>query len=256
MPVEKCQIDNQDGYRWGPEGKCYTGADAEAKAAEQGRAIQAAGGEYELESYNDYPEAAKNNAKRALAWVEANGWGTCGEATGKQRANQLANGENLSRDTIARMSSFQRHQQYKDVPYSAGCGGLMWDAWGGTAGIEWAQRKLKEIDSIEQALSIVKLANDRIGFDYDDTLTTNNIQNIVNRLITAGGTIVYIVSARQSEMGMYSLANKLGIPNHRIYATGSNKAKVAKVKELGLTKFYDNNPDVIKELPGVGILVR
>ena len=99
------------------------------------------------ESWNDYPEAAVNNAKRALKWAEENGWGTCGEATGKQRANQLANKENLTRDTIARMASFKRHQQNKNVPYSEGCGGLMWDAWGGDAGIEWASRKLKEIDN-------------------------------------------------------------------------------------------------------------
>jgi hypothetical protein len=26
-------------------------------------------------TYTDYPEAAVNNAKRALKWVEANGWG-------------------------------------------------------------------------------------------------------------------------------------------------------------------------------------
>lgn len=99
-----------------------------------------------LESYNDYPESAKNNAKRALKWVEENGWGSCGEATGKRRANQIANGENLSRDTIARMASFKRHQQHKDVPYSEGCGGLMWDSWGGTSGINWAINKLKQID--------------------------------------------------------------------------------------------------------------
>ena len=99
------------------------------------------------DSYNDYPEAAVNNAKRALKWVAENGWGTCGEATGKQRANQIANKENITKDTIARMASFKRHQQNKDVPYSDGCGGLMWDAWGGDAGIEWASRKLKEIDN-------------------------------------------------------------------------------------------------------------
>ena len=99
------------------------------------------------ESWNDYPEEAVNNAKRALKWAEENGWGNCGEATGKQRANQIANKENLTRDTIARMASFKRHQQNKNVPYSEGCGGLMWDAWGGDAGIEWASRKLKEIDN-------------------------------------------------------------------------------------------------------------
>ena len=100
----------------------------------------------ELESYDDYPQSARNNAKKALDWADKNGWGDCLESTGKARANQLANGENITRDTIARMASFKRHQQYKDVPYSEGCGGLAWDAWGGTSGVEWAINKLKEID--------------------------------------------------------------------------------------------------------------
>ena len=58
----------------------------------------------------------------------------------------IASKSKISRDTIARMASFKRHQQNKDVPYSEGCGGLMWDAWGGTSGIEWAINKLKQID--------------------------------------------------------------------------------------------------------------
>lgn len=97
-------------------------------------------------SWNDYPEGAVNNAKRALAWVEKHGWGDCGEATGKIRANQIANREKLTRETIARISGFRRHQQNKDVPYSEGCGGLMWDCWGGDAMISWAENKLKKID--------------------------------------------------------------------------------------------------------------
>ncbi len=101
----------------------------------------------ELKSYSDYPEGARNNAKRALKWADENGWGSCGTDVGKQRANQLANGEAITRDTIARMASFKRHQQHKDVPYSEGCGGLMYDAWGGSAGVNWAISKLKEIDN-------------------------------------------------------------------------------------------------------------
>ena len=115
--------------------------------------------EHKLASYNDYPEGAVNNAKRALAYVEENGWGDCGEATGKKRANMLANKEPLSRDTIARMASFKRHQQNKDVPYSEGCGGLMWDSWGGSSGVNWAISKLKEIDEerlCEQIKDIIK----------------------------------------------------------------------------------------------------
>lgn len=98
-----------------------------------------------FETYNDYPDSAKNNACRAIKWAEKNGWGSCGTPVGKTRANQLCKGENISEETIARMASFARHKQNSDVPYSEGCGGLMWDAWGGTTGIEWASRKLESI---------------------------------------------------------------------------------------------------------------
>lgn len=98
------------------------------------------------DSWNDYPEAAVENAKTALRWAEENGWGDCGEASGKNRANQIANKEKLTRETIARMSAFQRHRQNSDRPLGDGCGRLMWLAWGGDEGIAWAERKLKQID--------------------------------------------------------------------------------------------------------------
>ena len=98
------------------------------------------------DSYNDYPEAAKENAKIALRWAEKNGWGECGTDVGKQRANQLAKGESISRETIARMAAFERHRENSQKKLGDGCGRLMWLAWGGDEGIEWAQRKLKQID--------------------------------------------------------------------------------------------------------------
>ena len=114
----------------------------------------------ELKSYSDYPQSAINNAKRALAWVEKNGWGSCGTPVGKQRANQLANREPLTRDTISRMASFKRHQQHKDVPYSEGCGGLMWDCWGGTSGVEWAINKLEKLSLSEEDAKALELLNE------------------------------------------------------------------------------------------------
>ena len=98
-----------------------------------------------LASYTDYPESASNNARRAIEYKEENG-SDCGTRVGWTRARQLADKKPISRDTIARMASFKRHQQHKDVPYSEGCGGLMYDAWGGTSGINWAINKLKQID--------------------------------------------------------------------------------------------------------------
>jgi hypothetical protein len=53
------------------------------------------------------------------------------------------------------MASFKRHQQHKDVPYDEGCGGIMWDAWGGTSGIEWAIKKLDQIDKEKNILDIL-----------------------------------------------------------------------------------------------------
>lgn len=40
MPVKKCQINGKDGFKWGDEGKCYTGPDAKKKAIAQGIAIE------------------------------------------------------------------------------------------------------------------------------------------------------------------------------------------------------------------------
>lgn len=99
----------------------------------------------QLESYTDYPQQATENAKIALRYAEENGWGSCGTPVGKARANQLANREPISEETIARMASFERQRQNSDKPLGEGCGRLMWLAWGGDAGIEWASKKLKQI---------------------------------------------------------------------------------------------------------------
>ena len=98
-----------------------------------------------LESYSDYPKQASENAKIALRYAEENGWGDCGTPVGKARANQLANGEPISEETIARMAGFERHRQNSQKELGDGCGRLMWLAWGGDEGVEWAQRKLEQI---------------------------------------------------------------------------------------------------------------
>ena len=98
-----------------------------------------------FESYTDYPEQAKENARIALRYAEENGWGDCGTPVGKARANQLAKGEPISEDTISRMASFARHRENGQKELGDGCGRLMWLAWGGDAGVDWAKRKLESI---------------------------------------------------------------------------------------------------------------
>ena len=102
----------------------------------------------EMESYSDYPDGVKNNAKRALEYANKNGWGSCGTPVGKQRANQLAKGEPISVDTIKRMYSFlSRHEGdlVSSTAYGDGCGKLMYDAWGGKAGLGWSRNKLRTL---------------------------------------------------------------------------------------------------------------
>ena len=106
------------------------------------------------QSYSDYPQAVKNNAKRVLKYVEENGWGSCGTPVGKQRANQLANGEPISVDTIKRMYSYlSRHEVDLETStsYGEGCGLLMYDAWGGKAALGWSRNKLRELGEIKDS---------------------------------------------------------------------------------------------------------
>ena len=102
----------------------------------------------EMESYSDYPDGVKNNAKRALEWANKNGWGSCGTPVGKLRSNQLSKGEPISVDTIKRMYSFlSRHEGDLETStaYGDGCGKLMYDAWGGKAALGWSKNKLRTL---------------------------------------------------------------------------------------------------------------
>ena len=143
--------------------------DEEDLAAEMLAELKDALAGVELETYNDYPKAAIENAKRAIKYKEEKGT-SCGTTVGWTRAGQLSRNENISRSTIARMASFKRHQQNKDVPYDEGCGGIMWDAWGGTEGVEWAIKKLAQIDKqkLEDEVIIVDenyaIINDRLAY--------------------------------------------------------------------------------------------
>lgn len=99
-----------------------------------------------LESYNDYPQAVKNNAKRGIEINKKNG-NKCATQVGKIRAQQLANGEPVSEDTIKRMFSYlSRAEAYYDKGESEDCGYISYLLWGGKAAKDWAESKLKQIE--------------------------------------------------------------------------------------------------------------
>jgi hypothetical protein len=98
----------------------------------------------EMESYSDYPEAVRNNAKRGIELNEKGG-NKCATQVGKVRAQQLASGQALSMETIKRMASYlARAEEYYDESDSSACGTISYLLWGGLAGKRWAESKLKE----------------------------------------------------------------------------------------------------------------
>ena len=110
------------------------------------------------ESISDYPEGVKDAAAKAVAYAEENGWGSCGTAVGKTRASQLAKGEPISVDTLKRMYSYlSRHKAdlTASKSYEDGCGKLMYDSWGGEAGLTYAERKLKQLENMKMVFSVV-----------------------------------------------------------------------------------------------------
>jgi hypothetical protein len=98
-----------------------------------------------------------------------------------------------------------------------------------------------------------KLAGEKISFDYDGTFSTQKGFDRAISLIESGAN-VYIISARESKDGMLARANKAGILFSKVYATGSNEAKVQKIKELEIAVHYDNNQNVVNQLPNIGRL--
>jgi len=154
----------------------------------------------EFESYKDYPRAARENAQTALDWAEKNGWGSCGTDVGKQRANQLAKGEPISEETIARMASFERQRQNSNRKLGEGCGRLMWLAWGGDEGVEWASRKLKQIRRQDLTENFKSQRKVIFNEDFDDASVISYIEK---------GFKVHIRSSRKIHKRDKKVWNKL-----------------------------------------------
>lgn len=68
MPAKRCQINGTEGWKWGDEGKCYTGPDGKKKAISQGIAIE--GGdisEYAVDKVSvDYDDTASTAKGKEL----------------------------------------------------------------------------------------------------------------------------------------------------------------------------------------------
>jgi len=103
-----------------------------------------------LESYTDYGQEIRNNAKRGIELNEKNN-NKCATQTGKVRAQQLADGEAISVETIKRMYSYlSRAETYYDETDVNACGTISYLLWGGKSALSWSRNKLKELGLLEE----------------------------------------------------------------------------------------------------------
>lgn len=165
MPVTKCQINNNPGYKWGKQGKCY--------------------------EYTPGDEESIKDAKKSAI--------SQGVAIG---------------DLEALMT------QVKVV----------------TGRYDFSS----------------ELAVEKTSFDFDGVLSTRAGQDLWRR--TSGEK--WVITARwgsiENMISVWRVTDALNIPRSKVIATGSNRAKIEKIKELGITRHYDDNGDVITKLPNVG----
>ena len=125
--------------------------------------------EQEFESYADYPDAVKNNAKRGIELNEKVN-NKCATQVGKVRAQQLAKGEAITVETIKRMFSYlSRAGEYYEEGDTEACGTISYLLWGGKAGLRWAGSKLRELDLLEENLKMPCQAGyEMIGFKMNN----------------------------------------------------------------------------------------
>ena len=101
----------------------------------------------EMESYSDYPDSVSNNAKRGIELNEKVG-NKCATQVGKIRAQQLAQGKPISKETIKRMFSYlSRAEVYYEKGDTESCGYISYLLWGGKSAKSWAESKLKSIEN-------------------------------------------------------------------------------------------------------------
>ena len=100
------------------------------------------------ETYTDYPQAAVDAAKQGIKRNKENN-NKCATQVGKVRAQQLANREPISLDTVRRMRSFlirqkDNYELQRNRKNYDSCGYISYLLWGGESALPWAEKVLRQ----------------------------------------------------------------------------------------------------------------
>ena len=104
--------------------------------------------------WTDYPQAATDNAKRALKIREEEGT-DCGTPVGWESARIIADKEAITEQRLPRVYSFLSRAKvydkgrFKDEDGKQICGSIMYAAWGGDEMLTWAKKTYEEMEEKE-----------------------------------------------------------------------------------------------------------
>ena len=140
----------------------------------------------DMESYSDYPQGVKNNAKRGIELNERQN-NKCGTAVGKVRAQQLAKGEPISVETIKRMYSYlSRAETYYDPNQTTECGTISYLLWGGKAALGWSRNKLRELGLLQEN----EITQPSVTSTYPGEVASGSISLVVKVLMNINSKMV------------------------------------------------------------------
>ena len=183
------------------------------------------------DTFNDYPQAAVEAAKQGIKRNKENN-NKCATQVGKVRAQQLANGENLSLDTIRRMRSFlirqkDNYELQRDRKNYDACGYISYLLWGGEAALPWAEKKLRQAGE---------------EFDLDDACTAG--YKALGVKIKNGRTVPNCIPIENFEYKLeeaiikseFNIVDRIeGVP---VYSM--KEEAIAKAKELGCEGYHEH----------------
>jgi hypothetical protein len=137
-------------------GRCMTNDSTNAEFPDTAQRLAVCGSLWanhkrsQFQSYADYGEGIRNNAKRGIELNKRNG-NKCATQTGKVRARQLAAGEGISLETIKRMHSYLSRAEtyYDNADDTSDCGYISYLLWGGKSALSWSRNKLRELGELK-----------------------------------------------------------------------------------------------------------
>jgi hypothetical protein len=193
------------------------------------------------ETFTDYPQSAVDAAKQGIKRNEATG-NKCATRVGKVRAQQLANREAVSLDTVRRMRAFlirqkDNYELQRDRKNYDACGYISYLLWGGPSALAWTEKTLRQAGEV--------FVKDEYN-DLDDAcqsgykaigLKTKNGRKVPNCVPVQNFEAVIKEELIKQQMLEFAIEGQ--ISGVTVYST--KEEAIAKAKEIGCDSYHEHD---------------